>query len=184
MTEEDYKVAEVILTSWVACESLAEVEEASSIYFVAGYCAYSLKKNNYHHCKDSLIKDNSPPKPLTDGDSEMDKEKEAEVQKFVSIMSRGGLLTPSDQLYITCLYVYSCFEHINNTPEEKESLMLLTNPRASFVATSCERIQESVETVSILNSTCDSGHKWIDILPKVALKMFHIMGKKSHCWHE
>ena len=29
MTEEDYKVAEVILTSWVACESLAEVEEAS-----------------------------------------------------------------------------------------------------------------------------------------------------------
>ena len=38
-------------------------------------------------------------------------------------------------------------------------------------------MQESVETVSILNSTCDSGHKWVDILPKVALKMFNILGE-------
>ena len=99
----------------------------------------------------------------------MDREKEAEVQKFISIMSRGGLLTPSDQLYITCLYVYSCFEHINNTPEEKESLMILTNPRASFVATFCERVQESIAVASILNSICESGCMYGYILPIVAL---------------
>uniref|UniRef100_A0A0K2V808 Uncharacterized protein n=1 Tax=Lepeophtheirus salmonis TaxID=72036 RepID=A0A0K2V808_LEPSM len=40
------------------------------------------------------------------------------------VNERGGLSTPSDLLYISCLYDHSIFSYITATPEEKDRYLV------------------------------------------------------------
>ena len=53
----------------------------------------------------------------------------------------------------------------------------MPNPGASFVATFCEKMEESEEVSHMVNNDCVFEHKWSDHLSKIAQKMFNIMGK-------
>ena len=135
---EESKTVEIILTNRDPSESLLQITsseqgETSAIYYVAGYIAFSLKKKlKCPSCKASLVVKDTPPEPVISGEPVLDSEEQQQLKTFIEIMSRGGLSTPSDQLYITCLYANSLFEFISSSPKEKDSLMSAPNCRASF----------------------------------------------------
>uniref|UniRef100_A0A0K2U574 Uncharacterized protein n=1 Tax=Lepeophtheirus salmonis TaxID=72036 RepID=A0A0K2U574_LEPSM len=83
-----------------------------------------------------------------------------DLKEFIDIMSRGGFSTPSDPLYLSCLYAYSMFSYITATPEEKDSLLGTPNPRSSFVATFIDKMQDSLnsEIIIVVGVKCKEGH--------------------------
>ena len=177
---EDLKAAVAIFTSWVACESLSEVGESSAVFYVAGFIGFSLKKSkavDCRACQVEMVYKDEQPEPMTEGEVEEGSEEETHRKRFLDIINRGGLSTPTDQLYITCLYAQSCLDHIKKDPEEWASLMATPNPGASFVATFYDKMEESEEVSHMVNNECVFEHKWSDHLPRIATKMFNIMGK-------
>lgn len=177
---EDMKVTEAIFTSWIACESLQEVGEANAVFYVAGFIGFSLKRSkavDCTACQVSMVYKDEGPEPMIDGEAEEGSEDAAHKRRFLDIINRGGLSTPTDQLYITCLYAQSCLDHIKKSPEEWANLLAMPNPGASFVLTFCEKMEESEEVADMVNSDCVFGHKWSDHLPRIAQKMFNIMAQ-------
>ena len=68
---------------------------------------------------------------------------------------------------------------MNNSEEEKDSLWNSSNPRATFVATFCEAMENSSdETASAVFTTkCEQGHQWSSILPRIAQVLCNVMCK-------
>ena len=178
--KEDNQGAEVILTDWVPTEMFMDMmdmtDESPAIYYVAGYIAFSLsKKTDCSSCKVALAEKNEQPE-IQFGEPECDEEKK-QLQSFIEILTRGGLSTPSDMLYLTCLQAHSLYSFINDSEEEKNSMLTAQNPRQSFVLTFCEKVKDSPETQQLANSECDKGHMWSSLLPKIARTMFNIFAK-------
>uniref|UniRef100_A0A0K2VIC1 Putative LOC101234561 [Hydra vulgaris] n=1 Tax=Lepeophtheirus salmonis TaxID=72036 RepID=A0A0K2VIC1_LEPSM len=179
--DDDISNSEIILTDWKPCEleKITSTGESSALYFVAGYIAFSLQiKIQCTSCRRCLALKDTPPDNVIRFETESDKEK-IELARLIEIMSRGGLSTPSDILYLTSVYASSLFDYIFDNEEEKTYLMKSPNPRALFVATFMERMAESSDIVveAMMNTTCDRGHKWASLLNKITQVLFNIMNK-------
>ena len=157
---EDLKAAVTIFTSWVACESLSEVGESSAVFYVAGFIGFSLKKSkamNCRVCQASMVYKDQRPEPMTEVEVEEGTEEEAHRRRFMDTIKRGGLSTPTDQLYTMHLshYAQSCLDHIRKNAEEWASLMDSPNPGATF----CEKMEESEEVSHLVSNKCVFEHK-------------------------
>uniref|UniRef100_A0A0K2T6L8 Uncharacterized protein n=1 Tax=Lepeophtheirus salmonis TaxID=72036 RepID=A0A0K2T6L8_LEPSM len=94
-------------------------------------------------------------------------------------MSRGGLSTQSDHLYLSCLYAQSMFSYIKATPKEINSLLGTPNPKTSFVATFIDRMQYSLisDIIAVVGVKCEEGHSWSAFLQRISFALFNVMGK-------
>ena len=73
---------------------------------MAGFIGFSLKKSKAMDCRAcqvSMVYKYERPEPMTEGEVEEGTEEDAHRRKFMDTINRGGLSTPTDQLYITCL---------------------------------------------------------------------------------
>uniref|UniRef100_A0A0K2TNB3 Uncharacterized protein n=1 Tax=Lepeophtheirus salmonis TaxID=72036 RepID=A0A0K2TNB3_LEPSM len=104
-----------------------------------------------------------------------------DLKEFIGIMGRGGLSTPSDLLYLSCLYAHSMFSYIIPTPEEKDSLLVNPNLRASFVAPFNDRMQNSLnfDIIAFVGVKCEERHPLSAFLQRISLALFNIMDKNS-----
>ena len=84
--------------------------------------------------------------------------------EFISIVTRGGLLKPSDIVYITSAHAWAMYCHIRDDDVCKNILLSSSNPRHVFCATFVEKLHEN-ETNAILTSSCVNGHLFEDFSP-------------------
>ena len=107
--------------------SISDSEQAI-VYYVAGYIARSLRKPiKCNACCFLLSPGESIQISFEDG-SISKKEIEAK-EEFLALMSRGGLLKPSDILYITCVHASQLFDVL----QKNGLLTSLNNPRNVFL---------------------------------------------------
>ena len=179
--DTDIGAAAIIITNWVPTDlqTITTAGESNALYYVAGYIAFSLKKKvNCTSCRLFLSLEDTPPENIISFEADSEEE-QVQLGRFIEIMSRGGLSTPSDLLFLTCLYAHSLFDFINTHEEEKEALMSAANPRASFITTFSDRMLDSSDTAitAMMNTTCDKGHTWSTLLNKISQILFNVMGK-------
>ena len=68
---------------------------------------------------------------------------------------------------------------MNCSEEEKEDLWDSANPRATFVATLCEAMENSSDeaATALMTTKCEEGHQWSSLLPRIGQVLFNVMSK-------
>ena len=151
--------------------SISDSEQAI-VYYVAGYITRSLRKPiKCNACCFLLSPGESIQISFEDG-SISKKEIEAK-EEFLALMSRGGLLKPSDILYITCIHASQLF----NVLQKNGLLTSLNNHRNVFSKVFKLKLLEKDHTSCILSDSCQAGHCFETFVEKIAIKMFNIMSK-------
>ena len=54
-------------------------------------------------------------------------------EEFMRLINRGGLIKPSDLLYVACSHIYTLFNFIKHDNVIKKVLLSTVNPRSVFV---------------------------------------------------
>ena len=91
-------------------------------------------------------------------------------------INRGGLVKPSDLVFITCLHASYLYQYIRDEKLYKEFLNSV-NPRSLFIEMFIVKIEEVEETNSILTVSCRIGHVFIPYVRKIATTMFNMYAK-------
>ena len=91
-------------------------------------------------------------------------------ERFLELINRGGLFTPSDQTFSATTELYKLHRHIFSDSRLKDILLSSPNPCEVFVIASSEAI--SIEQLEV---TCENGHNFAKtFLPKFGRKMFNL----------
>jgi hypothetical protein len=120
----------------LSCESIwsttIDPKQVRIVFFIAGYVSRSaIKSTACSGCKGMLSKSND----LTHLQFEepgTSAEKEAR-EEYVSLINRGGLVSPSDLVYVTCVHAIQLNQFIFGDKETKEAFLFTTVPRTVFV---------------------------------------------------
>lgn len=138
------------------------------ICYVAGYVAHSMcKKLSCADCKTLFVSDRN----LPDIESESHDE-----TAFISLLSRGGLKSPSDTLFLFCKCVYAVFMSVQSSPQWFDFIRL-NNPSHSLTAFSLRCLRNSPFSF-LLELECRSGHLFTDYLPRCGNSFFNALCKK------
>ena len=97
-------------------DSYVNGEEQAVLYTVAGYVAHSIMKKGIscHSCSQIV----SPGKMPLEINFEMINEPNADEvyaqEEFMRLINGGGLIKPSDLLYVACSHIYTLFNYIKH----------------------------------------------------------------------
>ena len=156
-----------------------ETSDQALIFYIAGYASRSLIK--ILKCKEcsNLLIDNvaAPQITLSPESSGMTKEEIEMKEDFLNQLNRGGLCTPSDVTYLSCLCAWSFFQEIMSASEAKNILLQSKETLKVFVASLAEAMTWEDETKEILELKCMAGHLFEDIFCQITGKMFNIFMK-------
>ena len=176
--EADIIKVVAIITNWEPADlqRVPSVGENNALFYVAGYIAFSLNKKIKCDSCCTALKEGEETLEFEDPETQEEREK---LSEYLDIVSRGGLSKPSNLLYLSCLFVHSLWGHMNNSDEEKDSLWTSSNPRATFVATFCEAMENSTDETAnaVFTTKCEQGHQWSSILPRIAQVLCNVMCK-------
>ena len=142
--------------------------EESIVYYVAGYTGRSLIKSMKCISCDELVstgKCNLVVNFEVDGNTN-DLEKGAK-DEILSLVNRGGLIKPSDLLFVTCVHAAAFFKYIKSKEYIFNILINASNPRSVFSSLFMKKIEDNDETAALLNNEC----------PQIAMKIFNIVAK-------
>ena len=90
-------------------------------------------------------------------DCSSDHEKEAK-EEFVALVSRGGLLKPSDLVYVTCTHAWQIYHKIKESEESFNFLISSQNPRTIFTEFFIHLLNERNTLTEIINASCANKH--------------------------
>ena len=103
-----------------------------------------------------------------------DLEKGAE-DELLSLVNRGGLIKPSDLLFVTCVHVAAFFKYIKSKEFISNMLINASNPRSVFSSLFMKKIEDNDETAALLNNECRSNHLFRFLVPQIAMKIFYLI---------
>ena len=147
----DYELLDLNLTK----------SEMQVVFFVAGYIGHNLKKKvNCETCKNWLTTSNVMPSIEAENPSEY----------FVEI-NRGNLTSPSNNLYLLCVYAYCIFNEIKSSDDFSKFLSSFS-PRTIFINSVVKFISSSSSTNSIL-CICQEAHP--SIVQRVLTAFFNTL---------
>jgi hypothetical protein len=164
----------------LSCESIwsttIDPKQVRIVFFIAGYVSRSaMKSTACSGCKGMLSKSND----LTHLQFEepgTSAEKEAR-EEYVSLINRGGLVSPSDLVYVTCVRAIQLNQFIFGNKETKEAFLFTTVPRTVFVNVFLELLKKTVSTERICQQKCKSGHMFSEFLTNFTSSVFNIVSK-------
>lgn len=138
---------------------IQETEEGdeSIVYFVAGYIAKGLLKKTKYKCQlcIQLISESDDMPPILFAEETEDFQMER--ARFLNQVNRGGLIKPSDLLFLICLHAHQlhkvlfCEDEIKNT-------FLSHLPRAVFSEVLKKKLLENHETRNLVDVKCSMDH--------------------------
>ena len=161
-------------------EVLQKEEDQAIVYAISGYVARKLIKN-MSTCQDcsNLLSPGIVPLPLnfdvTNNISSPDEENAKEG--FVRNITRGGLIKPSDVLYVLCAHTHMMYTYIINDEQKKQILLSVSNPRNVFVETFVQKCEDNEYANVILENKCSKGHCIKPFIVKAVSTMFNIFAK-------
>ena len=105
------------------------------IFYIAGFIARSISKNfKCQDCKDLYIASDEVP-ALTfveDGNGESTKQDAVTRATFLKQVNRGGLCTPTDLVYISCIYIWNFYQTLDAHESLLHQVYACGNPREMF----------------------------------------------------
>ena len=165
-------VQELTDISFETTDSLPDSHQAIVYYVVAGYIARSISKTDKYSSWRFLL---SPGNTISISfETNEVTENEIDVkEEFLLLMGRGGLLKPSDVLYVTCIHASQLFHYMHKS----KLLITLENSRSIFCKIFKSKLEEKEHTLCILNQCCKNSNKFDNFIDKVSEKMFNILSK-------
>ncbi len=151
--------------------------DVSITYYVAGYISRGITKKT--KCKDcrSLFSDGGSPLTVQWNDVGATEEELEEGKSFLSAINRGGLIKPSDILYITCLHAAELYRFIKDDYLLRKKLIGSRNSRSLFVEVFIRKLDEFDHTKKILSAQCQSKHDFRTHVRHVTTVMFNLFAK-------
>ena len=96
---------------------------------------------------------------------------------FFKQVNRGGLLPPSDIVFITSLHIYKSYQDIMEDESHRSILLKYECPKKAFSKLQYMLMVEGDETKVIINSKCSSGHQFGRYVEPLADVLFNIMSQ-------
>ena len=129
------------------------------ISYYAGYIvrSFSRRKSSCTDCM-NLIK------------SEADPEKKDD---YISSISRGGLIHPSDVLLMTSLHACALWVKIRDTDQLRNMLLQSTNAKDVFAGCFLKLVKSDIDAEYIVTAKCKKDHSFKDLIPKIAAVIFN-----------
>ena len=80
-------------------------------------------------------------------------------EEFMRLINRGGLIKPSDLLYVACSHIYTLFNFIKHDNVIKKVLLSTVNPRSVFVECFFKRVMRRKMCIIVQHRM----YKWTSI---------------------
>ena len=167
--------------------------DKSIIHYYAGYIARSILQQKNIKCADCMqMVSNGQTLAATLITDENDSDLLESSEQFTNLVSRGGLLHPSDILYLVCVHAWALWREVRDDSSMSSVLLKTTNQRRVFVAAFMKKLAESERTQSLLRATCNKDHKFTGIIEKactvifngMAANMTKVQNSKNHAGRE
>lgn len=144
-------------------ESTEDGEEAI-VYYVAGYVARSLLKvAKCQGCVRLISESDDVPPVLFMEESD---EGVHARERFLEQVTRGGLIKPSDLLYIFCLHAHQLHKVLFSDDTIKNKFISSHLPRAVFSEVLKQKLGSEDDTRSLVQVKCSMGHDMSPFLEK------------------
>jgi hypothetical protein len=147
--------------------------EEGIIFYIAGYISCSvLKKTSCDTCSGLLVKSMDPPDiDVSDDEDSLEK------TEFLRAVDRGGLVTPSELVYVICVHALQLKEELFDGGEIQEMFLATGSPRSAFVSILRRKIDGTPEAEQLFNQKCDNDHTFLSFVPTIATQFFNCMSK-------
>jgi hypothetical protein len=144
---------------------MSEDRDDAIVYFVAGYIARGLvKKQKCQLCIELICESTAiPPVRFCD-----DANGTVERSAFLDQINRGGLVKPSDLLFIFCLQAHELQKILFGDEELKNTFIASECPRAVFTGLLIEKLESSFNTQQLLETKCSLGHDFTNVFRRAA----------------
>ena len=180
-TEEVTSLLELI-PDFHFSESLNVPSEDQAInYYVAGAIVRSVikKQSNKKSCEQcrSLLTSGRMDENEIKFHETLSDENVNEKVEFISIVSRGGLLKPSDLVYITCIHVWTLYHHIKERKEAFDLLLASTNPQSLSTNLFVHILDDNSSMTEITAANCGNSYIYSTFAKNIASTFFNLMAK-------
>jgi len=169
---EDAAVLLSLLDADHLCNDAHFNKEEGVVYYIAKSL---LKKTKCGSCSTVLVKSLDTPNFDID-ESDCDVEEKMKKETFLNIVDRGGLVTPSDLVYLICLHGLQLKAEIFDGGKLQEKFLACGYPRAVFVKI-FERKIYNTDSEGLFSQMCDEGHNFMDFIPIIVAKFFNCVSK-------
>ena len=164
-TLTDYEIDNFDIDESVKFDEDISKNEIAIICYVAGYIGFSMcKRLKCTSCETLFVTDRLLPEVET-----------SEETEFISLMTRGGLKSPSDPLFIVCKCIYTSFIALQSSQKWFDFLRV-RDPASALAGVSLTYIHNSTFS-NVLDNSCPNGHTFNDFFPRIARCFFNTLAK-------
>ena len=123
---------------------LADADQAI-VYSLSGYAAKNIIKNvkNCTGCIDLLSPGKASLTPVFDTDEENNENEIEAKEEFLRLITRGGLIKPSDALFVACCHSWLLYQNIVNNDNSKNVLLASHNSRETFIEVLIQKLDHN-----------------------------------------
>jgi hypothetical protein len=155
--------------------SIDRIKDQNIIFYISGYLAKSISKGlKCENCQ-NLLKGKNELQILLDDKEDEDDDEELIKSSFLEQVNRGGLVEPSDLLFIVALQIWNFYCFIMNCDETKG--ILFNSKKSRNVFAEAYLLWSEKELCSFGQEKCSSGHEFKTILRKCAVKLYNCFAK-------
>lgn len=155
---------------------LQSLEDDNVLFYVAGYLARSLaKRTTCTSCSELVTQGKETLVPVFE--NEDNESGNSDREKFLIQVNRGGLSRPTDLLFICCVHAYGFYNEIMDNEEAKKLILNVKHPREVFVEAFVSSVSTCPETASLLQASCNNGHKFEKLGHEIVKRIFNFFGK-------
>ena len=157
---------------------LADADQAI-VYSLSGYAAKNIIKNvkNCTGCIDLLSPGKASLTPVFDTDEENNENEIEAKEEFLRLITRGGLIKPSDALFVACCHSWSLYQSIVNNDNSKNVLLASHNSRETFIEVLIQKLDQNESSRKLLEIKCQKTHYFKDHIKKAGQTMFNLFAK-------
>ena len=100
-------------------------------------------------------------------------------EEFMRLINGGGLIKPSNLLYVACSHIYIRFNFIKHDNVIKKVLLSTVYRRSVFVECFFQKGDEKENVHSLLNTICLNGHEIRNYIKAAATTLLNKFAKNS-----
>ena len=111
----------------------------------------TIKSTSCNSCK-TMFSESQEHLPLDTDEAMASRDVIAEEKSFIDAISRGGLVKPSNLLFVTCMYATDLIRYIRKNPSKLSYLFESGDSRAVFIEAFLCKLKESNDTSPIIKA--------------------------------
>jgi len=130
-----------------------------------------LRTNKCEECKDLIIQNKRV-------DFHFEEDSDITLREsLIRQADRGGLIYPSELVYLTTLFAVKLRDEIFSDPEVFRLFMSFRYPREVFVRIFEDRVNSLEKMNELLNQFCDNNHSFLSLISQIASSTFNFNAK-------